>query len=428
MSTLNAGETLQPFKPLRNNLIFDSSGNLVGIQNDRANGNDFRIGGGSGVDGTFATLVATTALKINSGGTFDLYNTADQTTNYEVLRANWAANQAQIFVRQAGTGVQRALAIGISTGTAGTAPAVGMLVSGSTPYVGIGWLGAASSLSGPFAGIALGSYNASSGTQTITSASPTINQSGTASYTVLDVNPTESATGSGSKLLQRWAVGGVAVATITNAGFLSANNLYASGSFNLSGSFGSAQDVTLTRDAADTLALRRDANAQTFRVYNTYTDASNGEYLQAAWSGNVAYIRTVAQGTGVSRSLVIGTFGATSVYFQTNTVTKWEVSSSGHFLTIADNTYDIGASGANRPRNLYLGGAVNVPAGNGGVAIGVTASSSTMLAIAASATSRSHLNLTGGVAPTAPNNGDIWFDGTNLFMRIGGVTKTFTIV
>ena len=39
--SLNSGETLQPFKAL-NQLIFDSSGNLIGIQNDRANGADLR--------------------------------------------------------------------------------------------------------------------------------------------------------------------------------------------------------------------------------------------------------------------------------------------------------------------------------------------------------------------------------------------------
>jgi hypothetical protein len=62
MSTLNAGETLQPLKPLQNNLIFDSSGNMVGIQNDRANGTDLRLNGGSA--GTFSSLV------VQAAGTF----------------------------------------------------------------------------------------------------------------------------------------------------------------------------------------------------------------------------------------------------------------------------------------------------------------------------------------------------------------------
>jgi hypothetical protein len=47
--------------------------------------------------------------------------------------------------------------------------------------------------------------------------------------------------------------------------------------------------------------------------------------------------------------------------------------------------------------------------------------------LVASTISRASLSFRSGVAPTVPVNGDIWFDGTNLFMRIGGVTKTFTL-
>jgi len=39
-----------------------------------------------------------------------------------------------------------------------------------------------------------------------------------------------------------------------------------------------------------------------------------------------------------------------------------------------------------------------------------------------------HLSLEAGVAPTTPQDGDIWFDGSDIKMRIGGVTKTFTLV
>lgn len=43
-------------------------------------------------------------------------------------------------------------------------------------------------------------------------------------------------------------------------------------------------------------------------------------------------------------------------------------------------------------------------------------------------TAAAQLNLgAGGSAPTSPNNGDMWFDGTNLKIRIGGVTKTVTV-
>jgi hypothetical protein len=45
----------------------------------------------------------------------------------------------------------------------------------------------------------------------------------------------------------------------------------------------------------------------------------------------------------------------------------------------------------------------------------------------ASATSAASMNIPQGTAPTTPNNGDIWFDGTNFKCRVGGVSKTFTI-
>lgn len=35
---------------------------------------------------------------------------------------------------------------------------------------------------------------------------------------------------------------------------------------------------------------------------------------------------------------------------------KWNINASGHLITDADNTYDFGASGANRPRNLFVAG------------------------------------------------------------------------
>ena len=48
--------------------------------------------------------------------------------------------------------------------------------------------------------------------------------------------------------------------------------------------------------------------------------------------------------------------------------------------------------------------------------------------LGASTTAAASLRIRSGVAPTAPNDGDIWFDGTNLKMRVAGVTKTFTLV
>jgi hypothetical protein len=47
--------------------------------------------------------------------------------------------------------------------------------------------------------------------------------------------------------------------------------------------------------------------------------------------------------------------------------------------------------------------------------------------LGASTTAKASLRIPSGTAPTTPVNGDIWFDGTDIKMQIGGVTKTFTL-
>jgi hypothetical protein len=306
--------------------------------------------GGVSKNPTFDTLVVRTALQLNAGAVFDLYNTADKTTDYERLTGRWDSNVAKLMTQFGGSAASRFLQIGCASGAgSNTVSTYLQLQASSSASVAIGLI--AGSWTGASTMRAAATLASSSGTQILFAVDPTINQSGTAGYTVLDLNPTETATGSGTKLLLRAAVGGVAVATITNAGFLSANNLYASGSFNLSSSFGSAQDVTLTRDAAETLALRRSTNAQTFRVYNTYTDASNGEWGFVRWAANEFLVGNSFNGTGVVRPMS----------FQIANVTRWTINTSGNFIAGADNTYDIGASGANRPRAIYAALAINAP-------------------------------------------------------------------
>jgi hypothetical protein len=88
---------------------------------------------------------------------------------------------------------------------------------------------------------------------------------------------------------------GVAVGNASYIGFCS--NLFANDS---------GGDLRLFRDAADTLAQRRGTAAQTFRIYNTFTDASNYERGFMRWNANILQIGTEAAGTGSVRSIYIG--------------------------------------------------------------------------------------------------------------------------
>jgi len=368
MSTLNAGETLQPFKPLRNNLIFDSSGNLVGIQNDRANGTDLRLNGGSA--GTFSSLV------VQAAGTLDLYNTADQTTNYERLRADWSGNVGRILTQAGGTGVVRGMSL------------------------------------------ASGTYAGTSGTTTALTVNPEFNQSGTAGYTALDINPTETATGSGTKLLQRWAVGGSVVGQMPSNGAFVSQGVLGVSYIGLAPNIGGGVDIALARDAADTLALRRSTNAQNFRVYNTYTDGSNYERGGLAWISNVIRWGSEAAGTGTVRNMEI----------MRGSTTHWSFNSSGnnfgaHLLASVDNSYDIGAGGANRPRNLYLANSASFGAyyGNASYFTVATLSAAGLVARARAFVNDSTVAAAGNfgaiVAGGGANIVPVFSDGTNW--RIG---------
>ncbi len=102
------------------------------------------------------------------------------------------------------------------------------------------------------------------------------------------------------------------------------------------------------RDAADQISQRRSTNAQTYRIYNTYTDGSNYERVDLRWDTNIFAILSSAAGTGTTRSIRFGFGGGT-----------WEINNgNGDWLALSDNTQDIGASGANRPRNIYAGGSI----------------------------------------------------------------------
>jgi hypothetical protein len=81
-------------------------------------------------------------------------------------------------------------------------------------------------------------------------------------------------------------------------------------------SLGGANDVLLYRGAANVLELRGGTSPQTFRIYNTYTSATNYERGFLRWSSNVLQIGTEKGSVGGS---------ARNLEFQTNGVTRVSV-------------------------------------------------------------------------------------------------------
>ncbi len=73
--------------------------------------------------------------------------------------------------------------------------------------------------------------------------------------------------------------------------------------------FGGPGDVALVREGGGQLALRRAANSQTFRLYNTFTDTNNYERGIFSWVSNALRIGTEHAGAGVARPLSFFTNG-----------------------------------------------------------------------------------------------------------------------
>jgi hypothetical protein len=165
-------------------------------------------------------------------------------------------------------------------------------------------------------------------------------------------------------------------------------------------SIGSANDVRLYRDAANTFGQRNGTNPQAFNVYNTYTDASNYEVGYASWAANVFRIGTTYTGTGVNRTLSLQTAGTA----------RWNILNTGDLVAGVDNTYDIGASGATRPRNVYVG--TDITAG-GGLNLG-SASNLTF-------STRSVIRSPGDSVVTLLNNAGTDFNR----LQFGGTTSSF---
>jgi hypothetical protein len=116
--------------------------------------------------------------------------------------------------------------------------------------------------------------------------------------------------------------------------------------------------AVLVADAANTLALRNGGtNAspvpQTFNVYSFYAGAADYSRLSVLNVSGVPTIRTEGAGTGAAAQMAVYA-GGSVLYLGSNNTGQWSIS-SGHFLASPDNTYDIGAAGGSRPRNVYVG-------------------------------------------------------------------------
>lgn len=96
-------------------------------------------------------------------------------------------------------------------------------------------------------------------------------------------------------------------------------------------------DLQLWRDAANTLAQRNGVNAQTLRVYNTFTDASNYERGRFAWVSNILTIGTENAGTGLARELELQTNGTSRIFIGASGGVGIGIAPGAQTLRVAQN-------------------------------------------------------------------------------------------
>lgn len=194
----------------------------------------------------------------STGGGYVTYNTADEVTNYEKATLGWSSNVLKLLLTTGGTGTPRVFSIQSAATTdfftlrnsAGTklfnfenasvdaTPTAKLELFRSGTSAGYILATAANALffnsnvkmDFAYNGVTVMSFDstkstlfsstlsASSGSETILRLNPTISQSGTAGYTNLYMNVTESSTGSGAKNLAAFYVGGVQKVLIDNTG------------------------------------------------------------------------------------------------------------------------------------------------------------------------------------------------------------------
>lgn len=236
-----------------------TSAELAGVISDET-------GSGSLVFATSPTLTTPTigdarASSItvpSTGGGYVTYNTADEVTNYEKATLDWSSNVLKLLLTTGGTGTPRVFSVQSAATTdfftlrnsAGTklfnfenasvdatptaklelfrsgtsagyilATAANALFFNSNVKMDFAYNGSTVMSFDSTKSTLFGStLSASSGGETILRLNPTISQSGTAGYTTLYMNVTESSTGSGAKNLAALYVGGVQKVLIDNTG------------------------------------------------------------------------------------------------------------------------------------------------------------------------------------------------------------------
>jgi hypothetical protein len=226
-------------------------------------------------------------------------------------------------------------------------------------------------------------------TQNIFDLTDTWDNAGT-TFVGIKLNATDTASAAGS-LLMDLQVGGVSQFKVAKSGQLTAGVNFLGGAYigvasgNTSINYGNNQaistgaggvrwnsasidspDVFLLRDAANTLAQRNGTNAQTFRVYETYTDGSNFTRGSIAATSSGLDIATQSAGTGSKRPVrILGQSLASAEAVSALEIAQtWNT--TGTPTAIKANITDTASDSASLLMDLQVGGSSKFNVSKGG--------------------------------------------------------------
>lgn len=281
---------------------------------------------------TLDSPAMTGTTKIAQSGLLELYNTSDQTTNYERGVLYWLGSSTFVIgTQKGGSGTARNLLL--------SAGGPSLQLNATVGSSGALALSAGTSTANSVGMQITGTLSASSGTQSSLIVNNIINQSSTAGYTMLLVNPTETATGSGSKLLIDAQVGGVSKFSVDNTGLVS-------------GRFATVNDT----NGNTSLSLTAAASAI---QYVTINNAASGNFPSIA-AGGTGNMDLLVQGKGSTGGVQLGsTTNGTGLKVNAAVSSVNYVSISGNATTVAPT---ISALGTDTNVSLNL-----IPKGTGTV-------------------------------------------------------------
>lgn len=401
------------------NKTFDTagSGNSLSINGVAATAN---TGTGSVVRGTSPTLVTPTLGVASATSINKVALTAPATGSTITVADGKTLTSSNTLTLTATDGSTLAIGAG---GTLGTAAYVNTGTSGST----VPLLNAANTFSATQT-LAGGTLNG-----TLLNMSQTWGSTGT--YTGLKYNVTDSGPANAASLLVDLQVGGTSkfsvnksgVVTVPQGGTASAPTIVNASQTNTGMYFPAAAQIAFTSNGT----LKGDFSVTVGGFWTFAGKVYSPNFGTTAASGTIDLNADVILSRAAAATLQHGAADAASPVAQSQQVQSVAAGTSN----TAGTNWTFNASKGTGTGN---GGSIlfkTAPAGSSGssqnslITALTLAASSALVNIGVGTTAYAQMNWgTTSVAPSSPNNGDMWFDGTDLKIRVGGSTKTVTLI